>query len=295
MDDETKQTPVDIGSQLKDARLRRRLSLDDVSSQLHIRRDYLQAIETGEWERLPGHVYGLGFLRSYARLLDLDGDVLVEEQRRRLGMGEPSLPQNGPVGYRPRVGRSKDPKPGRVTSRRRKPTPMPVHGASNRKVSVVPLWLVAAIAVLFVGGLFLMPHGTLGLPPHHAASGSQTPKVKTSHSPTNKSSATKTKPAATLTLLSQNTSTGTLDYRINRRPVAMTIRFSGPCWVELWNNGVTHNPYGHVYQSGQTLTTTANSVAVKLGNHHVAITVNGQALHFPPSSPMVLTVNVVGH
>jgi cytoskeleton protein RodZ len=46
---------------------------------LRIRKDQLVAIETGDYERLPGRTYAIGFIRSYARLVGLDAEQLVEQ------------------------------------------------------------------------------------------------------------------------------------------------------------------------------------------------------------------------
>lgn len=61
---------------------------------------------------------------------------------------------------------------------------------------------------------------------------------------------------------------------------ALTLAFSGNCWVEVWVNGVTQNPYGHTYTAGQTFSVSGSqSVEVRLGNPGVVqATVNGHTL-----------------
>jgi len=61
-----------VGAELREARLRRGLALPDVVAQLRIRLRFLQAIEEGRVADLPGTVYAVGFVRSYAALLGLD-------------------------------------------------------------------------------------------------------------------------------------------------------------------------------------------------------------------------------
>ena len=51
---------------------------------LRIRYDYLEAIETGAFERLPGTTYAHGFLRTYAEFLGLDGDEMVERFKQEM-------------------------------------------------------------------------------------------------------------------------------------------------------------------------------------------------------------------
>jgi cytoskeletal protein RodZ len=69
----------DIGASLREARTRRGLSLDDVTTGLRIRERYVTALEEERWELLPGEAYSKGFLRMYAEFLGLDGSLYVDE------------------------------------------------------------------------------------------------------------------------------------------------------------------------------------------------------------------------
>lgn len=69
---------LECGRLLKRTRERLGLSLDDVASELRLSSFQVQALEDDDWERLPGTTYARGYLRSYARLLDLDADKLLE-------------------------------------------------------------------------------------------------------------------------------------------------------------------------------------------------------------------------
>lgn len=66
-----------VGAALRDARLRRGWTIDDCSQNLRIRVAVLQAMEAGNFERLPNGAYALGFVRSYADFLGLDRDEIV--------------------------------------------------------------------------------------------------------------------------------------------------------------------------------------------------------------------------
>ncbi len=63
---------VEIGRSLQQARQERNLTLEQASQETHIRLAYLQALEAGEFERLPSMVQVRGFLRAYARFLGID-------------------------------------------------------------------------------------------------------------------------------------------------------------------------------------------------------------------------------
>ncbi len=77
--------PLSIGQQLKDARLDRNLSLEDVFKDIHIRIKYLEALEADDYSMMPSPVQGRGFLRLYAQFLQLDVDkILAEIQDREI-------------------------------------------------------------------------------------------------------------------------------------------------------------------------------------------------------------------
>nr|WP_220790015.1 helix-turn-helix domain-containing protein [Gluconacetobacter tumulisoli] len=52
-------------------------ALPDVATWLRIRLSYLEALEDGRLNDLPGNVYTVGFLRTYATALGLDGEGMV--------------------------------------------------------------------------------------------------------------------------------------------------------------------------------------------------------------------------
>jgi cytoskeleton protein RodZ len=95
----------DIGASLREARTRRGLSLDDVTTGLRIRERYVTALEDERWELMPGEAYAKGFLRMYAEFLGLDGGLYVDEYNERVaGHGEEALV---PDSLAPSKGRSR--------------------------------------------------------------------------------------------------------------------------------------------------------------------------------------------
>jgi hypothetical protein len=74
---------ADIGSTLREARLRARIDINEVETRTKIRAKYLRAIENEEWDLLPGPVYVKSFLRTYGDFLGLDTRLLVDEFKRQ--------------------------------------------------------------------------------------------------------------------------------------------------------------------------------------------------------------------
>lgn len=68
----------DIGTILKSSRLKSKKSLEDISSELCIRKIYLTALEEGDYETLPPIPYGVGYVRTYARYLGLNPERAVK-------------------------------------------------------------------------------------------------------------------------------------------------------------------------------------------------------------------------
>ncbi len=73
----------EIGSSLREARLRQRLELSEIESATRIRSRYLQALEDERFDVLPGTAYARGFLRTYAEHLGLNGQRFVDEYNAR--------------------------------------------------------------------------------------------------------------------------------------------------------------------------------------------------------------------
>jgi len=74
---ENAQTGCEIGAMLSQARESSGQDLRDVSRQLRIREAYLNALETGDFQTLPGMTYAIGYVRTYAQYLGLDPERAV--------------------------------------------------------------------------------------------------------------------------------------------------------------------------------------------------------------------------
>jgi cytoskeleton protein RodZ len=68
-----------FGERLKRERELREVTLQEITSATRIGPRFLEALENEEWEKLPGGVFNRGFVRSIARYLGLDEEVLLGE------------------------------------------------------------------------------------------------------------------------------------------------------------------------------------------------------------------------
>jgi hypothetical protein len=146
-----------VGAILRQARNRRNVELSEVEAATRIRLRYLRAIESEDWEVLPGGVYTRGFIRTYASFLGLDGDRLAEDYRADV---EGSAAASGPATAGPTP-----PHPGPP-----KPTRRPQLG-----------WLIAASGAILLAAaaVALLPSGgdgdQSGQVPHRGSSHSPSP------------------------------------------------------------------------------------------------------------------------
>ena len=69
----------EIGKILKETRIEKGYTLDDLQQTTKIQKRYLQAIEDGNTDILPGRFYARAFVKQYADNVGLDGEELLEE------------------------------------------------------------------------------------------------------------------------------------------------------------------------------------------------------------------------
>jgi cytoskeletal protein RodZ len=82
----------ELGTWLREAREAKNLSLSEVEAETRIRGSFIEALEEGDYDALPGEVHVRGFLRNYALHLGIDAD----EVRRKY---EQEIPQRESVQY----------------------------------------------------------------------------------------------------------------------------------------------------------------------------------------------------
>ena len=71
--------PTNPGESLRQAREIKGLSIAEVATQLNLTPQRLAQIESGAFDKLPGTTFARGYIRAYAKLLELDQNRLVME------------------------------------------------------------------------------------------------------------------------------------------------------------------------------------------------------------------------
>jgi cytoskeletal protein RodZ len=85
----------EIGTTLREARVRHKLTLQQVEEDTKIRVKYLQAMENEDFDLMPGQAYVKGFLQTYAGYLGLDPSIILDEYRSRGAAREELQPFGG--------------------------------------------------------------------------------------------------------------------------------------------------------------------------------------------------------
>ncbi|HEX5337248.1 MAG TPA: RodZ domain-containing protein [Gallionella sp.] len=138
-----------LGRTLREARERLGLSVADVANQIKFAPRQIEALEADNFERLPEMAYVRGFVRSYAKLLQLDAQPLLA-----------LLPEAKAASEHVAAAPVDAPYPTEQTARRQ-----------------TVVWLAAALLVLLSIGIFaLWPHGA---PQDEAKPAAKTAPVET--------------------------------------------------------------------------------------------------------------------
>jgi len=117
----------ELGDQLRRARENKHWSLEEAEKTTGIRKRFLQAMEEGRWDVLPGELQVRGFLKSYSNHLGLNGEEMLALHERRVQSAQTatalqSASPERPVTVRPAPPQSAKPKPS-VTQPTRSATP----------------------------------------------------------------------------------------------------------------------------------------------------------------------------
>jgi cytoskeletal protein RodZ len=77
-----------VGEQLRSAREKQGLSIQDVVDRTKLRSDHVRALEDGNYDVFAAPVYARGFVRSYANLVKLNATAILEQLEAELGQSE---------------------------------------------------------------------------------------------------------------------------------------------------------------------------------------------------------------
>jgi cytoskeleton protein RodZ len=154
---------AEIGRFLEQKRKERGLSLEEVEQATKIRKRYLKGLERGDYAILPDAVYAMGFLKTYANYLGLDGEALS----RQLKSSRKTQRERG-INYNP--GPESDFEKPLIT-------PSGLRGAHKISTSAIVTLIVAVLALAAViGALYVVGRGVQASKEGNPASGETPPR-----------------------------------------------------------------------------------------------------------------------
>jgi cytoskeleton protein RodZ len=227
-----------LGQRLKQTRIERGIELAEIQEHTKIRTRYLEAIEEGKWDQLPGQVYVKGFIRSYAEYLGLDSHALLEQYGL---VNHPPTPTQDPVSSTPvqrRVSKS-------VSARKKK---------RLQERTVWPQFAAGAgILAVIIVGYVVFSHGASGShndssanhsnsvgPSAAADSGKEQVKAQptpAAQKPVVQKPAPPPKPAALIKPIQNTTLNSTFAVsNVDKISVQMSTP-NGKCWVSVTADG----------------------------------------------------------
>lgn len=136
---------VGPGGQLRIARESRQISLEEISSRTHISVSRLLALEDNRFDVLGPEPFVIGYIRKFAKILDIDSDALVEDYKTLSGSKSESPASSSEPSTGPTAG------PGLATIARRNIT------ATIRQIP--GWWVVGGLVAIWIVGAYLIVPG----------------------------------------------------------------------------------------------------------------------------------------
>lgn len=244
-----------IGDTLKQERENQNLSLQDVEQGTSIRALYIEAIESGDYDKLPGEVYAKGFIKNYANFLNLDGDALVKQFIQEISPAT-TIPAENPASAESKPAeeiKTAEPDEDSITTPRSKRR----NKSESEETDSRKYIIAAALVLLLVGGIF---YGFSG-------SGEEPPAVTQNeeNQPADNPQVAQVTPPEPQPVAQPPADN-----------VSLQATFSGDCWTQVVIDGALI--YEGMINAGQVFDWTGNqSVYVVLGNAGaVNFVMNGQ-------------------
>jgi cytoskeletal protein RodZ len=291
----------ELGQMLREAREKKGMSLTEIQEATKIRLRYLEAIESGNLDVIPGEVYRKGFIVNYANAVGLDSETIIRKYQQLKTAGE------NPGGVKPHyepLGQTenKTVKPQTPAIPKEDPSAVKSPAQPARKSTVKPtvrLTFKPGPALFWFGGVLLVILLVL------VFSKTQMRTNIATTSQNSKKSALitgKTKPENNpeQTKKTGNTGKPTTTQQIFPAPITVYAEFSAEVWIQLKadnqvlypDNGVTFNS-----KSPRQIWTAQKEMVIRMGNPAgVKLILNGKDLGplGEPGMPKTVTLSVNG-
>lgn len=287
-----------IGEQLKQARLEKGLTMEDLQKITKIQRRYLSAIEVNDFDAMPSDYYTKTFIRQYAEAVGLNARPLIRRFEGKPDETQEELPQTKPIrGSRKEKHRKK---------KKRQPT-----FKDYLPITLLSLVVIAIIGTIIYAMRLDIASGPLVPKPEKAVViGSDSKENKeestSQSSPTDmtektKDSSKKKKNDSKFNITSDSIDLVTYSGSNVSKPIKLDFTaLEGPVWIGLQQSGTSAIYYQYTLQAGEEISSIvpedATGIDIIVGaSNNLSIKVNDQELAFNKSNPTtgkkIITIN----
>ncbi|WP_309299214.1 helix-turn-helix domain-containing protein [Ureibacillus sinduriensis] len=282
---------TELGTRLKEARLSKGYSLDDLQEITKIQKRYLVGIEEGNYSIMPGTFYVRAFIKQYAEAVGLDADEILDEFKKEI-----------PHQQKEEVAQSISQSPSRRKLNTR---------STNRLLETMPKIIVGLFIVVSLVAFWFLYQKKMASdlpeeveedtaveyeqvpPPTEPAAGGEEKPAEEAEEPVEEEVVEEPTPTQTI---SQGVADGeTTSYTLSGTN-AMNIRIevSGDTWVGIRNAEGSEQVEDRVYTAGEVVQfdATANAYArIRLGNaNNTKVFINDEPLQFVQT---ITTQNII--
>ena len=243
-----------LGDILRREREKQGLTLKDVEEETSIRTLYIDAIENGQYDVLPGEVYVRGFIKNYAAFLKLDANELLEAYRQENCTTEPAMPQEDLAANPPVAPKEKYVSESFINDYSKSDNDFKDRVARSR--STQKYFVLMAVMVVFLGGAYYFFTGD-----NDTTDDKSKPAVSMGQKQPTAEPKTEQKAATADT----------------QQEVIVKAQFTDRCWTKVEADGKT--VFEGTVDKGKTFSWNGkNKIIMTAGNAGaVAVTVNGKS------------------
>ncbi|NLR09778.1 MULTISPECIES: helix-turn-helix domain-containing protein [Lactobacillaceae] len=266
---------ITLGKTLRDARIAKGFTLDDLQQTTKIQKRYLIAIEDQNFDELPGDFYVRAFIKQYADMVDLDGAELLKQF-------DSALPSTQTQEYVDKVNENNP----ETRSQQRKVDDRYVK--LRRTIPVIGIVIVVLVVLVGIWVAASRNGSSSKQDNVDSSSVSVSGSSNKSSSSSSKSSSTSSKSSskkktASFKQLSTTTSGSTWEMKNAASKPKLALSASSSAWMSVTVNGATswQGTLSSATSHTMTIPSSATSVTFKFGNAPATkVKVDGKTFDF---------------
>lgn len=267
---------ISIGDRLKQSRIEKGLSLDEIQQKTKIQKKYLVAIEENDLDALPGDFYVRAFTKQYASALGFDSNELIDNY-------EDSIPDTNTNEYMDKISENTL----ETRSAKNKISERNSKIKSVFSISIIVGIVLVILLIIWFASAKLSNNGSNSSNQSISVSGESNKKVKNSSNSDKKTkikSSNKKSKVTSISKISQNGSDVNFKISTNKKISTVKLSSSSRAWTSLTSDG--DNNWSGIVDTDSPHTIKLNStdknVSLNLGNAaSTNISINGKKVKLP--------------